>query len=95
MYIKVKWVHSDEEYPKYIYSRLDDDNFEIRKIEVYADGKVGYADQDRESNGSMLGSLPFPPLDEITTDKQFELEVISEKEFEEQWKRSISFHNKD
>lgn len=42
-YIKVKWVHPPNEYPVMLYSELDDRRYEIRKVEVFADGRMQYA----------------------------------------------------
>lgn len=40
-YIKVHWIHNFEDDPIFLYSELDSKRNEIRKIEVYKDGKSG------------------------------------------------------
>ncbi len=42
-YIKVKWLHSHPDEPVLLYSELDKDRWETRKVEVFADGRIGFA----------------------------------------------------
>jgi hypothetical protein len=41
--------------PVVLYSELDDNRFEVRKVEVFRDGRLGYADAVRSSGGTGLG----------------------------------------
>ncbi|MBV9180528.1 MAG: hypothetical protein JO356_04390 [Acidobacteria bacterium] len=84
-YIKCKWNHTHPDDPILLYSELDDERRESRKIEIFRDGKKGFADSDTEFGGSSLGLEPVPPLNEIAADYQFEPEVITKAEFELVW----------
>jgi hypothetical protein len=84
-YIHVRWAHSNPDYPVDLYSELDDESWETRKVEVYADGRVGFADAHTEFGDTGLGEVPVPPLDEIARDPQFEPREISRAEFEAAW----------
>ena len=42
-YIKVLWIQHNVDYPIAMYSELSDDRFEVRKVELYADGNLTYA----------------------------------------------------
>lgn len=84
-YIKVKWIHSLPQEPVWLYSELDEERWEIRKIEIYADGSLGYADATRAHGSTRLGECPIPPLTEISCDHQFEAVEITDKEFDDIW----------
>jgi hypothetical protein len=58
---------------------------QVRKVEVYADGHVGYAGPGEEHGSTWLGEKPVPPLDEIAADPQFEPRAIGRDEFEKVW----------
>lgn len=45
-YIKVRWIHDHEDEPILLYSELDHDRFELRKVEVYEDGSAGWASSE-------------------------------------------------
>lgn len=71
-----------------LYSELDDNRFEVRKVEVFRDGHLGYADAERSSGGTGLGLVATPSLEEIAQDPQFEPVEIEQAEFEAVWERS-------
>lgn len=84
-YIRVRWLHNHPETPVLLYSELDEQRFELRKVEVYGDGRCGYADQLEEVGGSGLGTVPVPGLSEIASDPEFEPAEIEQAEFERIW----------
>jgi len=59
-YLKCSWNHSFPDAPITLYSELDDQRWELRKVEVFRDGTMGYADRSKEVGGSMLGLEPVP-----------------------------------
>lgn len=88
-YIKVRWIHSFSDEPSIIFSELDSDRNEIRKIEKYKNGKVQIASQHIYSHFCQLSIYSIPFLDEINSDNQFEGCLISKEEFEKEWKAAI------
>ncbi|MBN3794272.1 hypothetical protein G3N99_04600 [Burkholderia sp. Ac-20392] len=86
----VKWIHSIPSEPIIIYSELDEGRWEIRKVEVYADGRMGYACQLESAGGSGLSKEPIPSLDEISSDSQFKPIEINGSEFERVWSAAQS-----
>jgi hypothetical protein len=86
-YIKVRWLHSHADEPILLYSELDQDGWETRKVEVFADGRIGYASatEATPSTRTKLSIEPLPPLDEIASDPQFQPVEITKDEFEEVW----------
>jgi uncharacterized protein DUF6881 len=88
-YIRVRWLHDHPDDPVDLWSELDAERFEVRKVEIWRDGRVGFASRGRESGGTMLGTVATPPLSEIAADPEFEPEEISEVEFERFWRAHV------
>jgi hypothetical protein len=85
-YIDVTWMHAFELEPRRLVSELDRDRVEIRKLEFFANGTVGFASVDVTARGTLLGERPVPELDEINRDPQFQGRAITRNAFEELWK---------
>jgi len=60
-YLKVIWIHEQQDYPTLLYSELDDKDMEIRKAEVYRDGRFGISTTEKEFGGTMLSTEPIKP----------------------------------
>jgi hypothetical protein len=90
-YLKVSWIHPFVEEPVLLYSEINEDNFEVRKIEIYQDDSFGIASETKEFGGTALGIDKIPPLEEIRTDTQFLPSEISKAEFEDVWREYSNF----
>lgn len=86
-YQKVLWHHNYPDEPVMLYSEIDS-GFEIRKIEVYRDGRRDYADRSHSTGTTMLGEKMIPGMDEIRGDPDFSAVAIAAEEFEEMWRRA-------
>jgi hypothetical protein len=86
-YLRVGWKHQHLDEPVILYSELDDNRFEVRKVEVFRNGRCGYASAEGASGGTKLGLLAMPELSEIAKDPQFEPIEITQEEFETVWAR--------
>lgn len=86
-YIKVKWIHSFPDDPVWLYSELNADRWETRKVEIFADGSRGYASATESGGETCLGEVPVPPLLEISSDPEFEPVEITKEEFEDVWSK--------
>lgn len=84
-YFKVLWKHNHADEPVWLYSEIDDDRWETRKVEMFRDGTKGFAAQDVVKGGTFLGLEPIPSLAEIAKDPQFVPSVICKEEFEKVW----------
>jgi hypothetical protein len=84
-YIKVRWIHSLPDEPVLLYSELDDDRWEMRKVEVFADGRCSYASATKSVGSTDLSLEPIPPTASIARDPQFEPFEITKQEFEDIW----------
>jgi hypothetical protein len=87
-YIAVQWHQNNPDYPTELYSETGDDGWELRKVEVFADGTHHFADAQRQSGSTQLSLVPIPPLAAIAADQQFTPREISQQEFEDLWTRA-------
>ena len=84
-YIDVIWSHDNSNDPFRLVSELGKDRYEVRKIEFFPHGGVGYASENKTKLGTRLGEVPVPSLEEINSDTQFIGKNISIEEFESLW----------
>lgn len=84
-YLKTHWVHTCPDDPIWLFSELDPDRWEVRKVEIYADGQIGFADSAEHTGDTRLGEKPVPPIAEIDLEREFESTVIDKEEFERIW----------
>ncbi|ASL48733.1 hypothetical protein bAD24_p01405 (plasmid) [Burkholderia sp. AD24] len=87
IYIDVAWTHDFEAEPIRLVSQLDNQRYEVRKLEFFRDGRVGYADGLKSAMGTQLGELPVPPLIEINSDAQFDARIIESTLFNQLWSK--------
>jgi hypothetical protein len=88
-YIRVRWLHSSPDEPVDLWSELDAGREEWRKVEIWADGRVGYASSDSEIGGTSLGEGPIPALTMIAADPQFRPEEVTQSQFEDCWSATV------
>ncbi|GGZ25476.1 hypothetical protein GCM10010300_81060 [Streptomyces olivaceoviridis] len=84
-YVKVAWDHNFADDPVLYLSELGDDGYETRKVQIYRDGRSEWADESNETATVGLSEVPFPPLEEISSQPEFTAEVITPQEFERAW----------
>jgi hypothetical protein len=84
-YQRVRWLHDSPELPVLLYSEVDDDGWEVRKVDEYVNGHRDLASANIETGSTMLGEDRMPPLEEINDDPQFEGVQITDQEFEAVW----------
>jgi len=86
-YIRVYWRHDKAEEPIDLWSELNAERFETRKLEIFRDGRIGYASTSEESGGTRLGDVALPSFSDIASDAQFEPEEVSKDAFESLWNK--------
>lgn len=89
-YIDVHWIHIDHNYPVRLMSELDDKRHETRKIELYEDGRIGYALSEKNAEDCGLSEEPIPSLDQINSQPEFNGIEIDSATFESLWKRYVT-----
>lgn len=88
-YLKVLWRHHSASLPTVIYSELDLDRRETRKVECLSSGELIRADQyTNAALETRLAEVKVPNLEEIASDAEFIPERVSRKEFESVWERA-------
>ena len=90
IYMKVRWKHNFSDEPILLFSEMDDNRNEIRKVEVYRGDLMGYAWGDISSNGTFLSKCEIPELSVINEDIQFRGVEIGKEEFERIWEKAIN-----
>lgn len=84
-WLRVEWTHTHKDEPYLVYSEIDPDRFEVRKVEYFVGGVVGIASRSVEIGSTQLGSVPVPETSKINEDAQFKAEEISEEDFNAIW----------
>ncbi len=86
-YVKMLWKQDDPGYPATIFSEVDGEGWERRKVEIWFDGRKGYTDSEVESGGTGLGLEPWEnaDLEMLQTDPEFEVEYITKDQFKQVW----------
>lgn len=84
-YLSIKWVHKNPADPVQIYSEIGPDSYERRRIEIWADGRKGFADENESKGGTGLSSLPIPSLKEIAEQPEYQAKAIDVEDFQKLW----------
>ena len=84
-YLRVRWEHDFADDPVDMISEIGPDGYERRKVEVFRDGRLGWADKDHEVGGTGLGRIAVPPLDEINAQEEFLASRVEAADFERAW----------
>jgi hypothetical protein len=86
-YIDVLWKHENPNSPIRLVSELGEDRFEIRKLEFFVDGTLGFAWEYGSTQNTELGDVPVPTLEEINSNPKFQGVKITNTEFEILWQQ--------
>ena len=84
-YLYVHWKKPHPGEPGHLYSELDRERYELRKVELFADGRRGFADANEEFGGTRLGETAVPTLEELADDPDLEAKASTVEEFQRQW----------
>lgn len=89
-----EWHHGFENEPIRIWTEIEADGWEIRKVEIYRDGSVDIAavvDQLLfETGNSVLSEAPIPSMAEVNSGRQFVATPTSSTRFEAVWAGAMS-----
>jgi hypothetical protein len=84
-YIRIRWKHTNPDEPVWLFSELDADGTELRKLECFQNGFCDFASPERSSGSTKLSTQPLPDMQVIARDPEFEPQEITKKEFEDFW----------
>jgi hypothetical protein len=87
-YSRLAWNHSSPSEPIAIMSEYDDNGWERRKIEVFADGSIGYASARESVGGSELSLIQRPPDADVVHETEFRILELTKSEFEAAWRHA-------
>jgi len=87
-YVFVTWTQNDRSMPSAVYSEIDAARREVRKVEVFADGRYGFASSAASRPPTQLGLDAVPPLSEIARDRALETRKGTAAEFEAMWQKA-------
>ena len=85
-YVRLKWNHSNPDEPIWLFSEVNAEGHEVRKIECFQNGFCDIATASRSSGTAALITLPLPDLTALAKrDPEFTSIEISREEFEQVW----------
>jgi hypothetical protein len=84
-YLAVDWRHDHADEPVRLFSEVDLEGWEKRKVEEFRSGRKVRADTTTRSGSTRLGEDVIPSIDEIAKDPQFSPREIAKDEFERVW----------
>jgi hypothetical protein len=88
-YLVVEWRHNLPDMPIEMYSELDGQRMEVRKVEVFKGGNLGYASEGVSRLSTQLGIESVPSLQEIASAPEFKPRISNAAEFEKMWNVAI------
>lgn len=86
-YIRVKWKHNNPDEPIWLFSEIDEEGMEVRKLECFRNGYCDLASAERSTGTTRLGTRKLPELSQLARDPEFEPKEITREEFEDVWKK--------
>lgn len=89
-FIRVDWRHGNAEDPITLFSELDEERWEVRKVEVFADGRIGYANERGSFGMTSLGDQPVPALEVLADNPEFEPVEITRAEFDDIFDKALT-----
>lgn len=87
-YQAVRWLHDLDDEPAVLYSEIDDDGWEVRKVEEYRSGRLDVADAVTHTGSTVLSETPMPPLEKIVAQPEFDGTSITREAFNQVWRRA-------
>src|SRR2546429_8879452 len=88
-YQRTEWRHENPNNPVDIYSELDEDRWEVRKVEVFADGRMWYSDGVDTVGRTGLSEVQLPPVGSEPPGSPLTTSVLDRDTFEEMWERAV------
>ncbi|WP_067468308.1 DUF6881 domain-containing protein [Nocardia amamiensis] len=88
-YLKAQWHHNFTDEPVEMFSEIGDDGFEVRKVEIFSDGRMDWADAGRGTGTTTLSRMPIPMVDEINEQVEYSALAVDAREFETVWLRAL------
>lgn len=88
LYLEVNWIKPTTREPVQLFSEMNQHRAEARKIEIFADGTMGFADRSMTSHGTRLSTTPVYSIAAINACPEFACKPINQDRFERFWRRA-------
>ncbi|WP_454194105.1 DUF6881 domain-containing protein [Nocardia sp. Marseille-Q1738] len=88
-YLKAQWHHDFDDEPVEMFSEIADDGFEVRKVEIFSDGHMDWADAGRGTGTTTISQMPIPTVDAIDAQVEYSAVEVDSREFETIWLRAL------
>ena len=81
-FLATEWIHEFKDQPRFLYFELDEERYDVRRVEVFRDGRAVRFEDEME-----LADQPVPSVQEINAAPggEFRAWDIGKAEFEELW----------
>lgn len=92
-FLKIEFInYNSSDLCDFTYSEIGEDRYEIRKIDIWKNGKIEFAFDDIEYGNTFLGIEPMPSLEVLNYEDKWGKTIaqeISFKEFEQVWEEKV------
>lgn len=93
-YLKGTYTEKFSEEVAQQFCEIGSDLYAQRSVEIFRDGRIGYADVTVSLNGTILPEGKFPSENEIwSSEGEFISCIITREEFEEVWEKAVGPHS--
>lgn len=84
-YLFVEVHNEPDDIPVKTYHEMDDSRLELRRVEIFRNGTVGWASEHNSTGNTHLTWEPIPTFEYIAANKNFSPKVIFAAEFNDLW----------
>ena len=84
-YQQVRWQHDFPDEPVELFSEIGPDDWEVRRVDRYRDGRLLWSDDTGAGPGDGVGQAAFDPIDVINADPEFVATEITAQQFDRVW----------
>ena len=88
-YLRVRCYSQPPDMPVLIYSELDKDRFEIRKVEIFANGRMAFAPGGNDAD-TWLADMPLPATADLSRNSEFSATGIEAGDFDVVWRMALA-----
>jgi hypothetical protein len=88
-YVHIQWNHELPDAPTDVYSELDADRMEVRKIEMFNNQSIGFAEAGRSTENTSLRPTPLPYVSVLNQDPKAMARDLDWHEFDDLWEKLV------
>lgn len=92
-FLKIEFInYKPSDLCDFTYSEIGEDRYEIRKVDIWKNGKIEFAFDEIEYGDTFLGTEPMPSIDILNYEDEWGKTIAHEitfKEFEQVWQEKV------